>query len=506
VNLPGAVTAVHADELAQRADRRFYGVYSLAFVGTLFVAAASRMFNPEVGFPIAAAVYILGVVCIALRPVAGVYAITFFGLLADIESATYWPFLKTGSSAESLLFVHDSAIVSPMESYLVITSLATLGHVALGRIKIVRPPFLLPLGFFAGFLMLGFVWGLGRGGADPIIGLWEARPFLALFILYLLAAVTITTRSQVRGLFATVIAAVLIEGVRTVFWYFTEPEAKLYDSLVEHSGATHMNIVFIAILLSWLFTGASPLIRVVLPILALPAVWVYIESERRSAFAALMIGIIISLVLLHTENPRRFFKLVPIVFVLFTGYTAAFWNASGPAAFPAAAIRAQISPESQSAADAASDSYRIIEHLDILATIRANPLMGVGFGQQYDRPIPLPDISAGFIWWEYITHNGLMWIWLKTGFFGFAAMFNMFGRGIVAGMRTTLAETGATDKVIVGAASLFIPMYAVYTYVDISWDTQSLILLAVCFAIVAKFGQIPADSETERRWSAANRP
>lgn len=479
-----APLTVRADQLVRQETWRFIGAYGIALVVALAIGVMSLV-NPRVGFPVAAGLFLLGVAVTAVRPVFGVYAITFFGLLADNVSAPSWPFLKNGSSIESLLYVNDLVIFSPMEAFLAITVLVTLVHVALRRVELTVPPMVGPLALFMMFVGVGTVWGLGRGG-NLIVGLWEARPFLALFVLYLLATTLITSRAQVRLLFATIIAAIVLEALRTIYWYLTTAEAIFFDSLVEHAGATHMNFLFIAAILAWLTARTSLGLRLVLPLAAAPALWVYFESERRSAIAALLIGIVISLLFLRADNPVRFMKIAPMLTLFVIGYLAVFWNASGALAFPAEAIRAQISPDTASAADRASDSYRVIEHLDILATIRSNPLLGVGFGQQYDRPIPLPDISFGFIWWEYITHNGLMWIWLKTGFFGFVAMFNFLGRGIVAGMRTTLAESNPIDKVILASVAVFVPMYAVYTYVDIAWGTQSMILLAICLAIIAK--------------------
>ena len=70
--------------------------------------------------------------------------------------------------------------------------------------------------------------------------------------------------------------------------------------------------------------------------------------------------------------------------------------------------------------------YRTVENLDINATINAKPLTGLGFGQKFYRPFPLPDISF-FLFYEYIPHNSILWIWIKTGVGGFVAMLFLFG-------------------------------------------------------------------------------
>jgi|GEM_PF-6453142 len=85
-----------------------------------------------------------------------------------------------------------------------------------------------------------------------------------------------------------------------------------------------------------------------------------------------------------------------------------------------------------------------------------------------------------------------MWIWLKAGYFGFIAMFNFIGRALFLGMRTAVSVVNPKDRLIAASATVFIPIYTIYSYVDISWGTQSLILLAVCLAMI---GRLSTDLE-----------
>ena len=491
MRLPRITAANEAERRLRRADFTVVFACFGAICASWFLLQASFL-SGKPTFPFATGLYLLGATLIALRPLVGVYLIAFFGLLADNVSAPTWPFLKNGSSFESVMFLHDAVIASPMEGYLVLTVLATGVHVALKRVSLSRPPLFYSLTIFVALLTVGLFWGVGRGG-DVNIALWEFRPFVALYGIYLLGHVLITSRIQVHLLFWTIIAAITLESLRASFWVLTDPITELYDSLVEHSGATHISFVLVSMMLAWLISEAG-FARIALPLASLPALLVYFESERRSAILALLIGAIASMIYLKAENPVRFYAIGPTLAVVALVYLAVFWNASGPLAFPANAIKSEIAPDAAAAADAASDDYRKIEHFNILATIRQSPLLGVGFGQQYLRPIPLPDISFAFPWWEYITHNGLLWIWLKSGYFGFIAMFHFLGQSIVTTMRAAIAVTNPRDKHVAASAMAFGPMYIVYTYVDISWDTQSLILLALCITICTKLAAFEAAS------------
>lgn len=480
--------SVDAETFLTRAERRWKLTYAAAGMGTLFLLGLT-LFAGHVGFPVAASVYTLGLVAILLRPVIGIYLVAFLGLLADDVSAPYWPFLKNGSSEESLLYLSDSLVVSPMEGYLVAIALSLGLHIVLRRLTLTKPPLLIPLSAFMFFICVGFVWGVGRGG-DLTIALWEFRPFAALFLVYMTASTLIETRRQVHILSWFIIAALSIEGLRTVVWYVRTPDSALFNSPIEHSGASHLNLLFVIVILAWLIRGSGFAHRLLIPLLSVPAIFIYLASERRSAIAALLMCLTVVFVFIAAVDMRRCLQVGPLLAVLLVMYTAVFWNASGVLGFPAGVIKSQIAPETQSLEDQSSDAYRIIEHLDILATIQNSPILGVGFGQKYEQPIPLPDISAGFIWWEYMTHNGILWIWLKAGYFGFIAMFNFLGRGLHLGMRTAISARDPNDRVIAGASMVFIPIYGIFSYVDISWGTQSLILLALCLVMIGRLHQV----------------
>ena len=89
--------------------------------------------------------------------------------------------------------------------------------------------------------------------------------------------------------------------------------------------------------------------------------------------------------------------------------------------FGAIAIKSVIAPGALSKEDESSDLYRRIENYDLVYTAHAKPLTGVGFGKPFYRPVPLPDISFD-VFYQYIPHNSILWIWLKTGYLGFVAL------------------------------------------------------------------------------------
>ena len=59
--------------------------------------------------------------------------------------------------------------------------------------------------------------------------------------------------------------------------------------------------------------------------------------------------------------------------------------------------------------------------------------MGLGFGKPFLEPILLPDISGLDIYYLYIPHNTIYWIWMRLGPIGYLALWYLFGAIIVRG-------------------------------------------------------------------------
>ena len=128
-------------------------------------------------------------------------------------------------------------------------------------------------------------------------------------------------------------------------------------------------------------------------------------------------------------------------------------------------------------------------------------MLGIGFGQKFYRPIPLPDISF-FEFYEYIPHNSILWVWIKTGFGGFLSMLMMLGLAVRVGARNLVSARDDTDAAFALVGVAFVFMFAVFAYVDIAWNSQNMVLLAVAFALcsskVARTAPRAASASVER--------
>jgi len=358
---------------------------------------------------------------------------------------------------------------------------------------------------FTGFVVLGFVYGLARGGSSRV-AVFEVRPLLYLPIVYVLASNLCRTAQQYRRLLWTAIAGVVFNALLSLNYFIglSHSEKSRLESLGEHGAGVGINALFVLLVGTCLLRGCSARSRCVLILMALPVGWVYFLSNRRAAVIGLLAGLALLSVILFWRQPRTFWKAVPIVSVLLAVYVAAFWNSKSSAAFPAQAIKSVISPNSLSARDQSSDLYRQIENNNLNFTILQTKVMGVGFGNPFYQPFPLPNLNSGFEFRNFVPHNSILWIWLQTGFAGFVAMMYMLGRALMVGASKIRRLTDGQDVVVVTTATLLIAMYSVFTYVDISWDAHNMVLLGMALALCANFPvPSPPRAPTDRAYVGA---
>ena len=238
---------------------------------------------------------------------------------------------------------------------------------------------------------------------------------------------------------------------------------------------------------------------------AVPSAVVFVLSERRAAFVALAAGFVVFAIVLFWRRRKAFLVVVPIVAVLTVGYSAAFWNSTEGVGFGARAVKSVIAPNETSARDTSSDAYRVIENHDLAFTIHQEPLMGVGFGKTFYRPWPLPDISF-FVFYEYVPHNSVLWIWLNMGYVGFVVLLFLIAAALRAGTRASLRlPTGDALAVTVGALA-FIVMFFVFAFVDIAWDPRCCLFLAVCMATCANILRLSQRESAETTLTSRAQP
>ncbi len=455
--------------------------------------------------------YVLGVVMIFLQPRYGVYLTVGLALAGDY-TVTYWfPFELNFSSEQSLLYFNDSLKLSPLETYLLMTGLAYFLRLLISskwdwREKLYFGPLFWPGFLFTIFIAIGFLYGVGTGG-DRQVALWEVRPIFYLFPTMVLSSNLFEKREHIKIFMWIVVIALFYEAVMGIFfihkwwhWSFSS-----HDGLGAHSAAIHFNAVFVFMLACFLYRVAWSK-RLFLVSIAPMMALTYIAMQRRASFLTLGIAIALCSLIFFKLNRKLFFVLTPIAAVAGLAYTLAFWNSGSSIAMPARAVKSVVSPD-EGGADQQSNDYRDIENADTHFTIRQHPLTGVGFGQKFYMPYPLPDISF-FEWWEYITHNSIIWIWMKAGVGGFFTMFWMVGLALMTGGRLLWKMPNNEMAAILLTMTMYVLMHFMFAYVDISWGAQSMLFVGAALGIINKMGKIMSTSvdPEPKRWRWQSEP
>lgn len=476
------------DDLIGIGRRRWTAWCTFVTIVVLGVAVVDRI-TPNPSY--LATVLLLAALLAALaRPLVGLHVVVFGTLFSDIRVVPWYPFVKNFSSEESLLYLADGAIVNPLELVLLATLVGWWVRTRFEGVPVRAGRLTVPLGVLGAAVVLGFVNGMAQGG-DLRIGLWEARPFAHLLVVYLLVTNLCTVRRDLIGLAWTALAAVTLQSVYAIWWWTSIDAAVLTTmrGLTEHAASVHLGAAMIAALAAWLLPWVGPATRLALAAAAVPNAVAFGLAERRSAFIGFSLAIVLLAGVLYVERRRVFRWFVPIVTVVAVAYTLAFWNAPGAIGFPAQALKSVLAPDQLRPEDHTSNLYREIEAINVWFTIRVGPVRGIGFGQPFYRLYAMPDISA-FPFWEYMPHHSLLWIWLKTGFVGFVAVIVLMVRTLQLGSRSVLRLDGPAALVaLVGV--LYVAMYLVFSYVDIAWDPRSMVALGVAFAAAADLVGMP---------------
>jgi O-antigen ligase len=464
----------------------FTGVVGIT--GSIGLALLGGVPNPAV---IGWLCFFIGIIAIIYQPRYGVYLIVGLALVGDSLLNPWYPFVKNLSSAESLLYLGRATSFSPAEIYITLTFVSWLGRAAMRRkLKMYTGALFWPMLIFSAFVTLGLMYGLLNHG-NSTVALWEVRVIYYLPMLLILTSNLLATRAHFNHLIWVIIIALFLDGLSGLWFVASELNFDLHsvEAIAEHSYSIHLNTLFVLTIAVWLFRG-SRVKRIVLPLL-IPVIAIsYFANQRRASYITLAIALLLIAIVLYRENRKAFWLIIPIACVAGAIYLAVFWNSSGGIGGPARAIRSIIAPQ-PGGRDDSSNVYRVIENLNTKFTIKARPLTGVGFGNKFYIVAPLPDISF-FIWWEYMTHNSILWIWMQAGVGGFISMLFLIGLSILVGVRTLWRMPGGDMSAIALMATLYIVMHFIYAYVDISWEAQSMIYVGAMMGLLNSMERIVA--------------
>lgn len=490
--------ATHVDS---RHPEKSWWVMYLCLIGASVGISLLLFRTGAVPQVIAWLVYLAGVAVIIKWPRYGVYLLVGLTLMSDSILVPWYPFVKNFSSRESILFLNDALIINPLETYIVLLGLSWLGRMILTRrVVFHQGPLFWPAVVFLVFVTYGLVYGLSRGG-NVTIGLWESRSTYYLLAMLIFVGNLIETREDVNIFIWTTVIALFIKSIFGIVYIATELhyDVSTVEQIAEHSMSIQFNSFFALVIAVWLFYDTSSK-KYILPLMLPTFLISFFANHRRAGFLTLGIVVVALILMLFKQNRRLFWWIAPTCVIVGILYTAIFWNASGVLGMPARSIKSVIGEPS--ARDYSSNLYREVENMNIMFTVKTAPLQGVGFGQKFYIAYRMDDISGSFEWWEYITHNSIMWIWMKLGVGGFLSMIFLIGSSLSLGGRAIWNVPSGPLRVAAMTATVYIFAHFVYAYVDMSWDTISMVYVGSMMGLLNGIERVAATTPAQiaPRW------
>lgn len=425
---------------------------------SLVIVAGPVGREPVLAAEVAASLGLL-LVCV-IRPFTGVLAVTGLTLGLDaipVETGNEWVRLNP-ITARTHLF-HSIAISSrvpwmphlnALQVLLLVALLSWVIHHARGGTLRWRGGALhLPMGLLA----LAVVWGVLHGalrGGNWTMAMQETQALFHFILVYIAVALLLERPAQARALVWTVIGAVALRA--TVIWWnagaLLRFDLSYVDTVTGHEDA----LFLVSLLLLWALlrlyrTGRAQ--RLVLDALLVPILGAFIFTKRRVGLVALLLIVPYLPALLDWRRARRAIGAGLVGAALLSAYVAAFWNSESVVGLPVRMLQSvgQVRGDSR---DASSNRYRIVEEMLLLIDVRGHAFRGKGFGHEYlttwqslaDRPEG--ELGRGLFVGKdptlrYITHNQVLWLWLKAGIPGLVAFF--FLVAMVAAQGTRLARS-----------------------------------------------------------------
>lgn len=271
---------------------------------------------------------------------------------------------------------------------------------------------------FFSALLWSFAYGLARGGVF-LPALWEVRAMIYLGVLYFFVPQVIHSKEQVETLVWVCIAAIAFKAFQGIAHYASLGFSfQGISTLTNHEDPVFMLTLLVLLIGLLQYKGHLQQKRALLWLLV-PLLLGFYVAQRRAAYAAIAPSLAVFVILLPKKDQWRFFKVAAPILVIIMMYMIVFWNSHNSLAGPAQMIKSGLTTDKSqlSTEDYYSNLYRDVEKFNLAMTIRKSPILGIGFGNKYEKAVTLLDLGVSLL--DYIPHNAVMWLMAKMGMLGF---------------------------------------------------------------------------------------
>jgi hypothetical protein len=345
-------------------------------------------------------------------------ALDQFNEVPYFESFTYELHYFSNLNAIPYLPSLPSAGFSPFEVHVVALGMVwAFGALVTRQLKLVRIPLGTLIALFVAWVIIGLANGV-RAGGNITVAMWELRGLFYMVFMYLFVPQIIRSREQLHTLLWVCIAGITLKAFvgagRFILLGFTMGG---HDTLVNHEEPL-LIFTLLAFLGALILFRARTRQKAVLLLLAVPLILGFYSGNRRAAYASMAASLVAFVLMLPWKEALRVASVGGPLIVLLGLYTAVFWDSDSKIATPLKQIKSGfVEDEEVSERNYYSNLYRKIEEYNLAVTLQHSIATGIGFGTKYEQPLALVAITYSLR--DYMAHNNVIWLFVKTGVIGF---------------------------------------------------------------------------------------
>jgi len=354
-------------------------------------------------------------------------------------------------------------------------------------------PFLLFMASLVGF----FGYGISRGG-DFMVALWEVRALFYLCIMFIIVPQLLDTKKQLHTLFWIFIIGITFKALQGVSRFVGMGfSTGGFQVLTNHEDAVFMVTLFI-LLMVFISYKVNTKQRIFLLVMLLPILVGFLVAQRRATFGSLFVSVGAFIILLPMAKRLVFMHyFIPIMIGLII-YGAAFWNSSNPIGGPVQKFKSGIgqADKTENYRDYSSNLYRENENYNLAQTALNNPVLGVGFGNVYEQPIPLVNIAFPLM--DYIPHNQIYWVIVKTGAVGFFIFWFFFNSFVAKSTKVFMRLEDPWLKAITAVITIAVINQMVVSFFDLQLTySRNMFYLGCLMGMLPVIEKISREEEKE---------
>jgi len=330
-------------------------------------------------------------------------------------------------------------------------------------------------------LLLPISWGLITDG-DPRQVFWQMHQLMMVPLLTLVFSWALRMPRDLHGLGQAVVAAALYRALMAVIFRFViVPDLPEKPPHMTTHSDTMLFVLGLVIFVSRFLEKRTLKDFALLVGLGGFLALAILVNNRRLAYVSFAVSIAVMYVLFPSGRAKRVVNYALLAAIpLLAIYLAVGWESGSTVFKPARSIATMFGQNEDT-----SSETRNIENFNLIQTWKHNPILGTGWGHEYDEVNVAYSIAEAFPQYRYIPHNSALGLWAFTGLVGATGVWSIFSIGIFFAARTYRAAKKADHRTAAAAAACMILVYVIQAYGDMGFASWTgAVLMAASLATI----------------------